>query len=378
MLASILSLLLWLTSAQAPHPVARAVLFYSPTCGHCHHVIQEVLPPLTEKYGPQLEIIGVDVTQPQGGPLFQAALQRFNLQSSGVPFLVIGNEYLIGSVDIPEKFPALIEKYLAQGGVDWPDIPGLAEILPKATVTPAFTPTLQTTSTPPASPTPQTTLVPEPSLTPTVQAHTQKSPTPFPGLVIAKTEIPGLADKFARDPSGNGLAVVVLLGMLAVAGFAVINFPRLAGALPQIWQFWLFPILTLAGFIVAGYLAYVETSQVTAVCGPVGDCNTVQQSEYARLFGFLPIGVLGLAGYILIILAWLVGRMKRKPFSQYADLALLVMTGFGLLFSIYLTFLEPFVIGATCAWCLTSAILMTLLFLLSLKPGKLAYSNLFN
>jgi uncharacterized membrane protein len=27
--------------------------------------------------------------------------------------------------------------------------------------------------------------------------------------------------------------------------------------------------------------------------------------------------------------------------------------------SVYLTFLEPFVIGATCAWCLTSAVLMT-------------------
>ena len=36
------------------------------------------------------------------------------------------------------------------------------------------------------------------------------------------------------------------------------------------------------------------------------------------------------------------------------------MSAFGLIFSIYLTFLEPFVIGATCAWCLTSAILMTM------------------
>ena len=43
---------------------------------------------------------------------------------------------------------------------------------------------------------------------------------------------------------------------------------------------------------------------------------------------------------------------------------------FGILFSIYLTFLEPFVIGATCAWCVTSAILMTVLFVLTLRDGK--------
>jgi uncharacterized membrane protein len=46
------------------------------------------------------------------------------------------------------------------------------------------------------------------------------------------------------------------------------------------------------------------------------------------------------------------------------------MSAIGMLFSIYLTFLEPFVIGATCAWCLASAVIMTALFWLSLLPGK--------
>ena len=45
------------------------------------------------------------------------------------------------------------------------------------------------------------------------------------------------------------------------------------------------------------------------------------------------------------------------------------MTAGGVLFSIYLTFLEPFVIGATCAWCITSAIIMTLIFLASTGPA---------
>jgi uncharacterized membrane protein len=84
------------------------------------------------------------------------------------------------------------------------------------------------------------------------------------------------------------------------------------------------------------------------------------------LFGVLPIGVLGLAGYVAILAAWLLGRTSDRKLARYGSLALLGLAGIGLLFSIYLTFLEPFVIGATCAWCLTSAVIMSALFWFSL------------
>jgi uncharacterized membrane protein len=63
--------------------------------------------------------------------------------------------------------------------------------------------------------------------------------------------------------------------------------------------------------------------------------------------------------------------------AVYASIALLGMTAFGVLFSNYLTFLEPFVIGATCARCLTSAIIMTALLWLSLDLAWLAISHRF-
>jgi uncharacterized membrane protein len=75
----------------------------------------------------------------------------------------------------------------------------------------------------------------------------------------------------------------------------------------------------------------------------------------------------------MIFLAWIIGQMSNQRLAAYASLVLLGMTTFGVLFSIYLTFLEPFVIGATCAWCLTSAIIMILLLWLSLAPGKAAF-----
>jgi uncharacterized membrane protein len=129
------------------------------------------------------------------------------------------------------------------------------------------------------------------------------------------------------------------------------------------------PVLALLGLGVAGYLAYVETQAVAAVCGPVGDCNAVQSSPYARLFGVLPVGVLGAMGYILILAAWFWKRFRTGWLAEHASLAILGTAFLGTLFSLYLTYLEPFVIKAVCAWCLTSAVLITLLMLVNVRPA---------
>ena len=352
--------------AQTSEPVVHAVLFYSPSCPHCHQVIQEDLPPLFEKYGEQLDMIGIDVSQPGGQALYQAAIQRFSIPENrfGVPTLIVGNIILVGSLEIPDLFPGLIEHYLAQGGVDWPAIPGLTDAFPSSVVD---APTATVPTQPAAL---QSTPVPA-NVSPL-----SASPTSTPGLILTGDQNSGWRDKLARDPVGNTLAIFVLVGMLTALLWTVVIFRNQTSiSLKENWS-WLIPALCVIGFGVAGYLAYVETAQVEAVCGPVGDCNTVQQSEYARLFGILPIGVLGLAGYGFIAIAWLVARYANNWLADLAAISLFVMTVSGTLFSIYLTFLEPFVLGATCAWCLTSAILMTTLMLLSTRPAKLAISNI--
>lgn len=350
--------------AQETQPVVRAVLFYSPSCGHCRYVITESLTPLFVKYGEQLQIVGVDVTQPQGQVLFVAALQKFGLETAGVPFLVVGDTYLVGSVQIPETFPVLIESYLAQGGVDWPDIPGLREALALSSGNETATAAAPTHTAPP-----QMTPVPA------TVAPAFDSPMATPGLDPAGFHKTDWRENFARDPAGNALAVLVLAGMSASIVWAAVLLQKTNGASPRGARSWSIPVLCAVGLGVAGYLAYVETAQVAAVCGPVGDCNTVQQSEYARLFGVLPVGVLGLMGYVAILIAWGIARYSRGHPAEVAAWSMFAMTAFGTLFSIYLTFLEPFVIGATCAWCLTSSVLMMALMLLSLGPAKLALSK---
>ena len=148
--------------------------------------------------------------------------------------------------------------------------------------------------------------------------------------------------------------------------------------MPRVHPFVAFgPLLTvsLVGCGIAAYLAYVETAQVSAICGPVGDCNTVQQSEYARLFGIIPMAVLGLGAYLAILILWPLAHYGRGRLAELAALALFAMALLGTLFSIYLTFLEPFVIGATCAWCLASAVIITSLFWLSTPPFRQALAD---
>jgi uncharacterized membrane protein len=381
--ASVVALLLgWsILAAHADTPVVHAVLFYSPNCGHCHKVITEDFPPLFERYGDSLQIIGVNTADAGGSALFEAAANKFNLASEnlGVPLLVIADVVLIGSLDIPQQLPVLIEKYLAEGGVGWPELPGLAEAIAQVEAAQPTAPPPMATSRPAATLAANAAApTHEPSVVPTAtRPATSITPTPTPGIVMAASTSDGLRSRFNRDPLGNGLAIIVLAGMVIALGSVAARSPWRAWAAPFATVVpgrrrrparavdWAVPLLVLAGLGVAGYLAYVETQQVRAVCGPVGDCNTVQQSEYARLFGLIPIGVLGALAYLAILAAWAVYRLHPGRLGQWAGLAVRLMVAGGVLFSIYLTFLEPFVIGATCAWCLSSAIIMTLLLLLA-------------
>ena len=87
------------------------------------------------------------------------------------------------------------------------------------------------------------------------------------------------------------------------------------------------------------------------------------------------MGLLGVAGYLVIGLAWIMQKLDQGQWKYYGALAAWAFSLFGVLFFIYLTFLEPFVIGATCAWCLTGAVVMTLLLWASTPPAIDAWKD---
>ncbi len=296
-------------------PVARAVLFFSPSCPHCHVVLTETLPSLQARYGDQLHILTVDVTTPEGKALYAAAITAFAVPRDrlGVPALFCEQRHLVGSLEIPQQLPGLIEQALARGGNDWPAIPGLAAFIIDLDTTPAAT----VTTAP-----------------------------------------------FNRDPLANSLALAVLVGIVISL---VLVAPRLRWASPWAWSVQrnrLIPLVTSIGLLLAGYLAWIELRQQPAFCGPVGNCNLVHQSPYARLAG-IPVAVLGVGGYVAILAVWLAAWRAQVAWAKPVLVGLVVI---GTLFSLYLTFLEPFVIGATCLWCLGSAIVMTSLLWLVAPP----------
>lgn len=115
-------------------------------------------------------------------------------------------------------------------------------------------------------------------------------------------------------------------------------------------------VLGVLGLAVAGYIAIVEAGGGSPVCvGGSAGCSTVASSDYAELAG-INVALVGVFGYLSILVA----TALRGDLGRGAGL-LFTLVGFG--FSIYLTYLELFVINAICQWCVASAVLMTGLFI---------------
>ena len=151
-LVSLMLLLLLLSTlavgaASAQQPVVRMLFFYSPTCVHCQAVIKDFIPPLMQKYGTKVEIAFIDISNTNNyiGLLQLEAAYGLDSSKAIVPEMFIGKDVLMGEVEIPEKLAGLIDKYLAQGGVDYPE---LARLNPEETPSWPPTPTPAATSQP--------------------------------------------------------------------------------------------------------------------------------------------------------------------------------------------------------------------------------------
>ncbi len=119
-------------------------------------------------------------------------------------------------------------------------------------------------------------------------------------------------------------------------------------------------VLAGIGVALAGYLTYLHYSGTEVPCSIKGNpCEQDQHSQYSELAG-VPVALLGLLGYIAILGTLLVRETETSRFATAA----ITLGGFG--FSAYLTYREVFTLEKICEWCVGSAILLTIMMLLSL------------
>lgn len=123
-------------------------------------------------------------------------------------------------------------------------------------------------------------------------------------------------------------------------------------------------LLTIIGLAVSAYLFYTYVREKPIVCLNTG-CEVVRDSPYAYFYG-IPLPAFGLLMYVFIfILSFFRTTTDKKKYLLLASKLIFLSSAVGFLTSLYLTYLEAFVIKAYCIWCLTSAFVITLIFILS-------------
>lgn len=306
-------------SCVAAENPLRAIIFLAPNCPPCTDFKQYLLPALIERYGKSLEFAQFDITQPSGANIYQAARTLYSLgEWQTDPVVIIGKQAIVGldaiATTLGDNFSSLIAE---ENNRIWPELPKLNEVLPYA---------IQ-------------------DFHDTIAKINHLSPENW-------------QSRFLRDPIANSLAVTVLLIMSSVLTHIVIRLRRKA-LNPRAANLFL-PIILLAGIGISAYTAYAALEDIKPICGPIGDCVTVQASVYSRFFG-IPLGIFGILAYSTLLISYPIATRLSPKGGGWRWLPWIVALA-GFLFSLRLTILEPFFIGATCLWCLGSALAMTAAF----------------
>jgi uncharacterized membrane protein/protein-disulfide isomerase len=120
-------------------------------------------------------------------------------------------------------------------------------------------------------------------------------------------------------------------------------------------------ILGILGIYVAGVLTGMHFFEVDIPCTAGGGCATVARHPSSYLLG-QPVALFGLLGYLFLTALAITRAFFVDKFFRPLTLAGYLASAFGMIFSLYLQYISLTQIGATCVWCMTSAIVMVATF----------------
>ncbi len=114
--------------------------------------------------------------------------------------------------------------------------------------------------------------------------------------------------------------------------------------------------LSLIGLLISVFLFYEYSLSGPMVCPLGGGCDIVRSSPYSSFLGIsIPIWGIGFYLSLAILSVFRLGKLQL----------MLALCGFA--FGLYLTFLEAFVIGAFCFWCVLSFIISFVILICAVK-----------
>lgn len=125
-------------------------------------------------------------------------------------------------------------------------------------------------------------------------------------------------------------------------------------------------VLSLIGAFVALYLTLYKVGAIGHLSCGLGSCERVNTSRWATFLG-APVAMWGLAFYVVAFIVAIVGTLPAWSGRRDISVGLTAMSAVGVAFSGWLTYLELYVIGAVCRYCVVSAVIVTLIFLVSLN-----------
>ncbi len=123
-------------------------------------------------------------------------------------------------------------------------------------------------------------------------------------------------------------------------------------------------LISLLGLFLGAYLTLYKFGFIGALACNVSSCEQVQTSKWSVFLG-LPVATWGLGFYAVMLALSIAGLQERFQDSKQLSLAILGMATVGLLFTAWLNYLEARVINAWCEWCIASAVMVALLFVLA-------------
>jgi len=123
--------------------------------------------------------------------------------------------------------------------------------------------------------------------------------------------------------------------------------------------------LALAGIFISLYLTLYKLGIIGELSCSIGSCETVNLSRWSRFLG-LPVAAWGLLFYLDVFAVAVISTLPRFEDERVLSIVLVGEAAIGVLFSAWLTYLELFVIHAICIWCVTSAVVVTIILLVSI------------